>query len=291
MFTGSLVALVTPMTDAGELDLSALGALLDWHLEAGTDGIVLLGTTGESPTINASERKLLIESCAAHLQGRIPLIVGSGTNDTAHSIALTRQAMELGADASLLVTPYYNKPSDTGLLAHYQAIAEAVPIPQILYNVPGRTGCDLSLEVVRQLAQLPNIVALKDATADLARVPDLAAVADAFDVLSGDDATALQLVAAGGRGVISVTANVAPLAVKQMMDFALAGNIDAASGLQSKLEALNEVLFIQSNPIPVKWLLQRMGKINGALRLPLTTLEQGLQGRVEQAAKQAGISL
>lgn len=295
MFTGSMVALVTPMQQdaAGQavLDLEALRALIDWHLEAGTDGLVLLGTTGEAPTITGAERVTLIETTVAHLKHRLPLIVGSGTNSTAHSIELTQQAMELGADACLLVTPYYNKPTQSGLLQHFSAIAQAVPIPQILYNVPGRTGCDLANSTVAQLAQQANIVGIKDATGDVSRLPELLALGGKFDCLSGDDATGCEFIQQGGHGVVSVTANVAPHSMQAMVRHAIDKEDAQATTLNQQLDGLHRHLFVESNPIPVKWLLAQMGRMQPTLRLPLTELDAALQADLLAAAKAAGIKL
>jgi 4-hydroxy-tetrahydrodipicolinate synthase len=291
MFTGSLVAIVTPMFEDGRLDLDALKKLIDFHVDAGTDGIVIVGTTGESPTVNVDEHCLLIKTTIEHVAKRVPVIAGTGANSTAEAIELTAKAKSLGADACLLVAPYYNKPSQEGLYQHFKAVAEAVAIPQILYNVPGRTGCDLSNDTVLRLAQVPNIVGIKDATGGIERGTDLLLRVPAdFAVYSGDDATSLALMLLGGKGVISVTANVAPQLMHEMCVHALNGDIAAAKAANAKLFALHQKLFVEANPIPVKWVLQQMGLIATGIRLPLVNLSSQYHEVLRNAMKQAEIA-
>ena len=290
MLTGSLVAIVTPMFEDGRLDLDALKKLIDFHVDAGTDGIVIVGTTGESPTVDVDEHCLLIKTTIEHVAKRVPVIAGTGANSTAEAIELTAKAKSLGADACLLVVPYYNKPSQEGLYQHFKAVAEAVDIPQILYNVPGRTGCDLSNETVLRLAQIPNIVGIKDATGGIERGTDLLLRVQAdFAVYSGDDATSLALMLLGGKGVISVTANVAPKLMHEMCEQALKGNLDAAKAANAKLFALHQKLFVEANPIPVKWVLQQMGLIDTGIRLPLVNLSSQYHEVLRNAMQQAEI--
>lgn len=291
MFTGSLVAIVTPMFEDGRLDLDALKKLIDVHVDAGTDGIVIVGTTGESPTVTVDEHCLLIKTTIEHVAKRVPVIAGTGANSTAEAIELTANAKSLGADACLLVAPYYNKPSQEGLYQHFKAVAEAVDIPQILYNVPGRTGCDLSNDTVLRLAQLPNIVGIKDATGGIERGTDLLLRKPAnFAVYSGDDATAMPLMLLGAKGVISVTANVAPTLMHDMCVHALNGNVAAAIACNAKLFALHQKLFVEANPIPVKWVLQQMGLIGTGIRLPLVNLSSQYHEVLRNAMQQADIA-
>lgn len=291
MFTGSLVAIVTPMFEDGRLDLDALKKLIDFHVDAGTDGIVIVGTTGESPTVNVDEHCLLIKTTVEYVAKRVPVIAGTGANSTAEAIELTAKAKSLGADACLLVAPYYNRPSQEGLYQHFKAVAEAVAIPQILYNVPGRTGCDLSNDTVVRLAQVPNIVGIKDATGGIERGTDLLLRVPAdFAVYSGDDATSLALMLLGGKGVISVTANVAPQLMHDMCVHALNGDIAAAKAANAKLFALHQKLFVEANPIPVKWVLQQMGLIATGIRLPLVNLSSQYHEVLRSAMKQAEIA-
>lgn len=291
MLTGSLVAIVTPMFDDGRLDLDALKKLIDFHVNAGTDGIVIVGTTGESPTVDVDEHCLLIKTTIEHVAGRVPVIAGTGANSTAEAIALTAKAKSLGADACLLVAPYYNKPSQEGLYQHFKAVAEAVDIPQILYNVPGRTGCDLGNDTVLRLAQITNIVGIKDATGGIERGTDLLLRAPAdFAVYSGDDATAMALMLLGAKGVISVTANVAPKLMHDMCVAALQGNLAQARAANAKLFGLHQKLFVEANPIPVKWVLQQMGMIATGIRLPLVNLSTQYHDVLRAAMKQAGIA-
>lgn len=287
MFHGSIVAIVTPMQANGEIDYPALRRLIDWHLESQTDGLVILGTTGESPTIDETERKKLIEMSVAYVHHRIPLIVGTGSNCTKSTIEQTKMAMELGADAALIVTPYYNKPTQEGLYQHFSAIAKAVPIPQILYNVPGRTGCDLLPETLKRLASFANIVAIKEATGDLTRLKALLELKTDIDLLSGDDATAAEFILQGGKGVISVTANVAPELMHELCAAALAGNRDLTLKINEKLALLHKDLFLEANPIPVKWALMHMGRIQAGIRLPLTPLSAKFHGDLKAALAMA----
>lgn len=273
MLKGSLVAIVTPMHNDGTLDFAALRSLIDWHVDQGSDGIVIVGTTGESPTVDIDEHCELIRVTVQQVAGRIPVIAGTGANSTQEAIELTVHAKELGADACLLVTPYYNRPTQEGLYQHFKAIAEAVDIPQILYNVPGRTGCDLANDTALRLAEIPNIVGIKDATGSIERNTDLILRAPAdFAIYTGDDASALACMLMGGHGVISVTANVAPRLMHQMCEAAFAGELLRARTVNQALFPLHKKLFIEANPIPVKWVLQEMGRIGPGIRLPLTPL-------------------
>jgi len=290
MLKGSLVAIVTPMFADGTLDLDALRALIDWHIEQGTDGIVIVGTTGESPTVNVEEHCALIQVTVEHTNHRIPVIAGTGANSTSEAIALTQHAKALGADACLLVTPYYNKPTQQGLYQHFKAVAEAVDIPQILYNVPGRTGCDLHNSTVCELAEVQNIVGIKDATGGIQRGTDLLLrVPNGFAVYSGDDATSLSLLLLGGHGVISVTANVAPRLMRQMCDAAFASNLAEAKKANQALFALHQHLFIEPNPIPVKWVLHEMKLIQQGIRLPMNWMSEQHHQILRHAMQQAGI--
>ncbi len=290
MFPGSLVALVTPMHEDGSVDEAALRALVDWHVEQGTDGIVAVGTTGESATLDTEEHCRAMRQTVDYAAGRIPVIGGTGANSTSEAVELTECAKAAGVDACLLVTPYYNKPTQQGLYLHHKAIAEAVDIPQILYNVPGRTACDMQPETVGRLAEVPNIVGIKEASGDLARVRRIRELTSpAFDILSGDDITALESIMLGGQGVISVTANVAPAAMSRMCAAALAGRFDEAREIDRALRALHLDLFVESNPIPVKWAVAELGLMGRGIRLPLTWLSDGAHDRVRQAMRQAGV--
>jgi 4-hydroxy-tetrahydrodipicolinate synthase len=290
MFHGSMVALVTPMRDDGAVDEDSLEALIEFHIAEGTDAIVAVGTTGESSTIDEQEHCYLLRRFVGIAGGRIPIIAGTGANSTREAIDLTRCGMQAGAEACLLVTPYYNKPTQEGLYQHYKAVAEAVPVPQILYNVPGRTACDLLPETVARLAPVSNIVGIKDATGNLERGRQLLEVCgDKLDVYSGDDATAMELILMGARGDISVTANVAPRAMHEMCTAALAGDRERAEALDRPLRGLHSDLFAQSSPIPVKWALHEMGLIPPGIRLPLTPLEPQYHERVREAMRQAGV--
>jgi 4-hydroxy-tetrahydrodipicolinate synthase len=290
MFRGSLVALVTPMQDDGSVDEASLHALVEWHIEQGTDGIVAVGTTGESATLDEEEHCKVIRQVVEYAAGRIPVIAGTGANSTAEAIRLTRCAKSAGADACLLVTPYYNKPTQEGLYQHHKAIAEAVDIPQILYNVPGRTACDMLPETVGRLSKVPNIIGIKEATGELDRVPEIRDLCgEDFDIFSGDDPTSRELVLLGGKGSISVTANVAPAKVHEMMMAALEGDAELAARIDEGLVPLHRDLFLEANPIPVKWALAEMGRIPTGIRLPLTWLAEEAQETLRQTLKQAGL--
>jgi 4-hydroxy-tetrahydrodipicolinate synthase len=287
---GSLVAIATPMHESGELDLERFRALIDFHVAQGTDGIVVAGTTGESPTVDFDEHHLLIRVAVEHAAGRVPVLAGTGANSTREAIDLSIYAKDAGADASLSVVPYYNKPTQEGLYQHFRAVAEAVDIPQILYNVPGRTVADIANDTALRLAQIPNIVGIKDATGDIGRGSDLLRRAPPdFAIYSGDDASALALLLLGGHGVISVTANVAPKLMHEMCAAAFAGDLTAARAANNKLLGLHLHLFIEANPIPVKWALAQMGLIGSSLRLPLTPLSAQYHQIVREAMRQAGI--
>lgn len=290
MIQGSLVALVTPMAENGDVDFDALRRLVDWHVEQGTDAIVSVGTTGESATLDEQEHCEVIRRTIEYVAGRVPVIAGTGANSTREAMHLTRCAKEMGADGCLLVTPYYNKPTQEGLYRHFKAIAEAVEIPQILYNVPGRTGCDMKPETVGRLSELRNIVGLKEATGDLSRVAPLRELCGKeFALYSGDDATAREFLLRGGNGVISVTANVAPARMHRMCLAAIGGDSATAQAIDNELAPLHAKLFAESNPIPVKWALTQMGMIPPGIRLPLTPLSNEAQPVVRDAMAQAGL--
>ncbi len=290
MFQGSFVALVTPMAADGRVDFDSLRALVDWHVEEGTDGIVAVGTTGESATLDEAEHCEVIRRTIEFAAGRVPVIAGTGANSTTEAIRLTRCAEEAGADACLLVTPYYNKPTQEGLYRHFKAVAEAVAIPQMLYNVPGRTACDMLPETIGRLAAVDNIIGVKEATGDLGRLPRIRELAgEGFDILSGDDATGCQFVLRGGQGVISVTANVAPAAMHQMMAAALAGDRQEAEAIDARLAGLHRDLFLEANPIPVKWALAEMGRVPTGIRLPLTWFSDSYHDALRESMRQAGI--
>ncbi|HEX6530472.1 MAG TPA: 4-hydroxy-tetrahydrodipicolinate synthase, partial [Burkholderiales bacterium] len=275
MITGSLVAIVTPMHEDGRLDLARFRQLIDWHVAEGTDGIVVVGTTGESPTVNFDEHKELIRLAVQHSRGRIPIIAGTGGNSTAEAVELTESAKKTGATACLSVVPYYNKPTQEGLYRHFRKIAESVDLPMILYNVPGRTVADMQTDTVLRLAEVPGIIGIKEATANIERNTDLIRRAPRnFAIYSGDDATCLALILLGGHGVISVTANVAPKAMHQMCAAALTGNVARAREINLKLFPLHQKLFVEANPIPVKWAMAEMGLIEGGMRLPLSPLAE-----------------
>ena len=291
MLQGSLVAIVTPMFDDGSLDLDVLRSLIDFHVGAGTDGIVIVGTTGESPTVDFEEHCLLIKTTVEHVNGRISVIAGTGANSTKEAIELTQQAKAMGADACLLVTPYYNKPSQEGLYQHFSAVAAAVDIPQILYNVPSRTGCDISNDTVLRLATINNIVGIKDATGGIERGTDLLLRAPKdFAIYSGDDATGMALMSLGAHGVISVTANVAPKLMREMCVAAMSGNVKQACATNAKLFGLHQKLFVEANPIPVKWVLQQMGLIKTGIRLPMVNLSVQYHDVLRTAMKVAEIA-
>ncbi|MSQ20393.1 MAG: 4-hydroxy-tetrahydrodipicolinate synthase [Betaproteobacteria bacterium] len=288
--TGSLVAIVTPMTDEGRLDIARFKSLIDFHITEGTDGIVVVGTTGESPTVNFDEHKELIRIVVDHAAGRIPIIAGTGANSTAEAIELSESAKKAGANAALSVVPYYNRPTQEGLYRHFRTIAEKVDIPHIVYNVPGRTVADLQNDTVLRLAQVPGIVGIKDATGNIERCSDLLRRAPReFTVYSGDDATCLALIFMGGHGVISVTANVAPRLMHEMCVAGLAGDVVKARDINFKLLGLHTKLFVEANPIPVKWAVAQMGLIDNGIRLPLVPMSAQYQDVVRDAMRQAGV--
>ncbi|WP_374089276.1 4-hydroxy-tetrahydrodipicolinate synthase [Methylomicrobium lacus] len=290
MIQGSIVALVTPMFENGEVDKESLKKLVEFHIEEGTDALVAVGTTGESATLNEDEHCDVMASVVAYVGGRIPVIAGTGANSTTEAIHLTLRAKELGADACLLVTPYYNKPTQEGLFLHYRAINDAVDIPQILYNVPGRTACDMLPETVGRLSKLKNIVGVKEATGDLSRVKKIRDLCgDDFALYTGDDATSREFCLLGGNGSITVTGNVAPKLVHQMLAAAMAGDAETALAIDEKLAGLHKALFIQSNPIPVKWAVAEMGMMPRGIRLPLTWLTPDCFETVRAAMREAGV--
>lgn len=292
MFQGSMVALITPMTQSGRVDEPALEKLVDFHIDQGTDAIVAMGTTGESATLDFDEHIGVIQSVVRFSAGRVPVIAGTGANSTQEAIELTGAAKKAGADACLLVTPYYNKPTQEGLYLHHKAIAEKVDIPQLLYNVPGRTACDMSPETTSRLASIDNIIGIKDATGDMQRAAQILEFADdGFILLSGDDATAMELILLGGKGGISVTANVAPAKMHDMYQTALNGDRNTAESLNNELMGLHKGLFAESNPIPVKWAVWAMGLCESGIRLPLTWLSSGHHETVRAAMEQAGVSV
>ncbi|MBL8384634.1 MAG: 4-hydroxy-tetrahydrodipicolinate synthase [Burkholderiales bacterium] len=292
-FSGSIVAIVTPMNDDGSLDLPGLKRLIDWHVAEGTDGIVIVGTTGESPTVDHDEHRLLIRTAVEQAGGRVPVIAGTGANSTAEAIDLMRYAKSVRADACLSVVPYYNKPTQEGLYRHFRAQAEACDLPMIMYNVPGRTVADMSNDTVLRLAQVPGIVGLKDATDNIERgsalVRELARAGRSdFCMLSGCDGTALAFTLLGGHGTISVTANVAPRLMHQMIAAARRGDVAGAREINTRLLPLHQRLFVEPNPIPVKWALARMGRIGGALRLPMVPLSAAHEAALAEALAEAG---
>jgi len=277
------------MTEDGQVDYDALSDVIEFHVENQTDGIVSVGTTGESATLNTQEHCQVIRYTIEKVAGRVPVMAGTGANSTSEAIVLTRCAKEAGADACLLVTPYYNKPTQEGLYLHHKAIAEAVDIPQMLYNVPGRTACDMLNDTVVRLSEIPNIIGIKDATGDLSRLDDLKGrVPSDFNLFSGDDGTAVEFILRGGHGGISVTANVAPKSVHDAYEAALQGDAERAQAIDAPLAALHAKLFLEANPIPVKWAMHRMGKMTTGIRLPLTVLSTQYQPEIEDALKQAG---
>jgi len=290
MIAGSMVALVTPMDAQGRLDWDSLSKLVDFHLQNGTHAIVAVGTTGESATLDVEEHIQVIEFVVKQVAGRIPVIAGTGANSTSEAVHLTQNAKKAGADACLLVVPYYNKPTQEGLYQHFKHIAEAVDIPQILYNVPGRTSCDMLAETVIRLSTVPNIIGIKEATGDLARAKAiLDGVSDDFIVMSGDDPTAVELILLGGKGNISVTANVAPREMADLCEAALRGDAETARAINEKLMPLHKNLFIEANPIPVKWALNEMGLMDNGIRLPLTWLSPSCHDTLRQAMRQCGV--
>jgi 4-hydroxy-tetrahydrodipicolinate synthase len=289
MIKGSLVALVTPMHEDGTLDWDRYRALIEFHIAQQTDGLVVVGTTGESPTVDFDEHTKLIQEAVKTSAGRITVIAGTGANSTKEAIELTDSARKAGADACLLVAPYYNKPGQEGLYRHYKAVAEAVAIPQILYNVPGRTASDIANDTALKLAQIPNIVGIKDATGNLQRGTDLILRAPKdFAIYSGDDASGLALMLLGAHGVISVTSNVAPKLMHDMCVAAFAGKVQEARAINASLFALHDKLFVEANPIPVKWCVEQMGLIGPGIRLPLTPLAPGNHETLRAAMRQAG---
>lgn len=290
MFHGSIVALVTPMFKDGVIDVEALRRLVEWHIQEGTDAIVVLGSTGESATIHHAERQLVIENATQQAAKRVPVIAGTGTNSTEATIELTKEAMTLGVDACLLVVPYYNKPTQEGLYQHFRAVAEAVPIPQILYNVPSRTICDLKPATVARLANIPNIIGLKEATGNIERLLEILRLTDhKIDLYSGDDPTCLEFMLKGGKGVISITANLAPKLFHELCVAALAGDVQRATTIHEKLSTLNAIQSIETNPIPVKWALHMMGMIQAGIRLPLTPLSEEYREDVRTALLECGL--
>jgi 4-hydroxy-tetrahydrodipicolinate synthase len=290
MIQGSIVAIVSPMHEDGSLDLPGYRSLIDWHVASGTSAIVAVGTTGESPTVDVEEHGTLIRVAVEQSAGRVPVIAGAGANSTREAIELTRYAATVGASASLQVVPYYNRPGQEGLYRHFRAVAEAVDLPVILYNVPGRTAADLSNDTVVRLAQVPGVVGLKDATGDLPRAADLLdRMPDGFALYSGNDDSALALMLLGGHGVISVTANVAPREMAMLCAAALSGDLPTARRLNRQLLGLHLKLFVEANPIPVKWALARMGRIHGGIRLPMTPMEPRHREVVEAAMRRAGV--
>ncbi|PPE66175.1 4-hydroxy-tetrahydrodipicolinate synthase [Caldimonas caldifontis] len=288
--TGSIVALVTPMHEDGSVDHDGLRKLIDWHIAEGTDCIGVVGTTGESPTVTVEEQAEIIRIAVQHAKGRVPIMAGAGANSTREAIELSKFAKQAGADCTLQVVPYYNKPTQEGIYRHFKAIAEAVDIPMVLYNVPGRTVADMQHETVLRLAQVPGIIGIKEATGNIDRAAWLIRQAPkGFAIYSGDDPTAVALMLLGGHGNVSVTANVAPRAMHELCAAAIAGDARRAAEIHMRLLPLHKQLFVEPNPIPVKWALQRMGIVGGALRLPLTPLGEASQRAVEQALREAGL--
>ncbi|MCK5521837.1 MAG: 4-hydroxy-tetrahydrodipicolinate synthase [Thiomargarita sp.] len=290
MFQGSMVALVTPMNKDDSVDETSLRHLVDYHIDNQTKAIVAVGTTGESATLNHDEHCEVIRIVVEQAASRVPVIAGTGSNSTAEAIEYTRCAADVGADACLLVTPYYNKPTQEGLYQHYKKVAEAVPIPQLLYNVPGRTACDMQPATVKRLTGIDNIIGIKEAVGDVTRIRELVALAsDQFAIYSGDDPTAMELILLGGQGTISVTANVAPKAMSEMCQRALAGDRKGAEAINQRLMGLHKNLFVEANPIPVKWAVHTLGLIPDGIRLPLTPLSENYHDVVKQAMRQAEV--
>ncbi len=288
MIQGSMVALITPMNADNSLDWAGLHKLVDWHLEQGTHAIVAMGTTGESATLNVEEHLAVVKKVVDQVNGRIPVIAGTGANSTSEAVELTQAAKDAGVDACLLVTPYYNKPTQEGLFLHHQHIAKSVAIPQILYNVPGRTGVDMKTETALRIAAVQNIIGIKEATGDLTRAKALIDQAPAsFAIISGDDATAVELILLGGKGDISVTANVVPNQIARMCELALEGKAEEARAINQRLLALHDAMFVESNPIPVKWAVEQLGMIHSGIRLPLTRLSEQYQAQVLAALNAA----
>jgi len=289
--TGSIVALVTPMHDDGSIDFGALRSLIDWHIDEGTQCLGVVGTTGESPTVTVEEHCEIIRVAVEHARGRVPVMAGTGGNSTAEAIELSRFALEVGADCTLSVVPYYNKPSQEGIYRHFKAVAEAVDIPMVVYNVPSRTVADLQTETALRLAQVPGIVGIKDATGDIARGSSILRRApDGFAVYSGNDDSAVALMLLGGHGSISVTANVAPRAVRELCTAALAGNARQAARLQLQLLGLHQALFVEPSPAPTKWALERLGRCRAAVRLPITPLSEAGQAVVAAALRETRLA-
>lgn len=289
MLRGSLVALVTPMLDDGVIDYEALEKLINFHVEQGSHGLVIAGTTGESATLDFNEHCEFLARSREMINGRLPMIAGTGANSTAEAIHLTECALKAGADAALLVTPYYNKPSQEGLYLHHKAIADAVAIDQLLYNVPGRTACDMQPETVERLSKISNIIGIKEATGDLERLHQIQQrVSDDFVLLSGDDSTTREFILQGGHGSISVTANVVPAQMAAMCEAALEGDADRAREIDEKIEILHSVLFVEANPIPVKWATAQMGMNGLTMRLPMTVLDEKYHDQVRAALQSAG---
>lgn len=290
MLTGSIVALVTPFTEQGNVDYAAFEGLINWHVEQGSDGLVIMGTTGESATMSHDEHVMVVSAACELADGRINIIAGNGSNATSEAVHLTERMAHLPLAGFLNVNPYYNKPSQRGLLEHYRACCAASDLPQLLYNVPGRTGADILPEQVAELAEIQNIVGIKEATGDVSRVEQLRKLCGShFILLSGDDPTGCDFILRGGNGVISVTANVAPQLMKNMVAAALRGNADEAHGFDAQMQAIHEAMFVQANPIPVKWALACMNKLAPNYRLPMTEPELPQQQHIEQTLKQAGI--
>ncbi len=290
MFRGSLVALVTPMTDSDDVDHVAFGRLLDWHAREGSDGVIIAGTTGESATLTAAEAAEILQIAVQRIGGRLPVIAGTGDPSTAVAVERTRMACELGADAVLVVTPCYNRPTQEGLYRHFSMIADAASVPLILYNVPSRTACDLLPETVERLSGHPQIIGIKDATASIARGAEIIQrCGDDFLLLSGDDASCRELIGAGAQGVITVTGNVAPRLMHEMVEAALSGDHDVARELDERLAGLHTALFVETNPIPSKWALGRLGLIGAGIRLPLVRLSDAYHAEVLAAMRRAGV--
>jgi len=288
MITGSIVALVTPMHVDGEIDWAKLGDLLEWHIEQGTAAIVPVGTTGESATVTVDEHCKIVKFTVDTVAGRVPVIAGTGGNSTAEAIELTSSAKALGADACLLVTPYYNKPTQEGLFLHHEAIAAAVDLPQFLYNVPSRTACDMLPETVSRLAEIPQVIGIKEATGDLKRMQQIRELCD-IPIYSGDDATSCDLMLEGAKGAISVTANIVPAKLAAMAVAAVNGNAETAKSIDEELQGLHAKLFLESNPIPVKWALVRMGRIEEGIRLPMTSFSEKYHDELRAAMHHAGV--
>lgn len=289
MFNGSIVALVTPMQENGAIDKKSLHDLIEWHIASGTDGIVVVGTTGEAATLSEQEQFDIISSVVQQAAKRVPIIAGTGTNSTEHTIKLTNNAKKAGADAALIVTPYYNKPTQNGLYQHYKTIAEQVDLPIILYNVPGRTACDLLPETVARLANIPNIIGIKEATGKIPRAQEIGQLCKDFAIFSGDDESALELMFNGAKGVISVTANIAPVKMHKLCQAALTGNKTLAIEINNELAILHKKLFLESNPIPTKWALYEMGLIPPGIRLPLIPLDSRYHSDLQEAMQKAGV--